>query len=172
MQSLSAFLTGAIVLMATPLVAEIRFSFIESAPKDSFNITNDAACATGPLEVMIDLSTSAGKLIFDTTDAGAGVEVFQPFDLIAGGEFVLSASPIADGDDKMQMTLSSMSPGAEVVFTIDVDDQLKDGALGQIRVVGAEIEGARATVVLSPNKKLTGAFNQRGRAVLAYDACL
>lgn len=171
MKSLSAFITGSALLIATPLAAEIRFSFAESAPKDSFSIINEAACATGPLEVTIDLSTSAGKLIFDTTDTGAGVEVFQPFELVAGEDIVLSAVPLTDGDDKVQMSLASMSPGARVTFTIDVDDQLTNGALGQIRVAGAEIEGALATVA-SADGAVSGTYDRRSQAVLAYDACL
>jgi len=171
MYSLSTLVTGGVMLIATPLAAEIRFSFAEGAPKDRFSIINEADCATGALEVTIDLSTSAGKLIFDTTDAGAGVEVFQPFELIAGEDMVLSATPITDGDDKIQMSLASMSPGAKVTFTIDADDRLTNGALGQIRVAGSEIEGALATVT-SAEEAVSGSYDRRSQAVLAYDACL
>lgn len=171
MRSSVTLIAGAIAIMATPLAAEIRFSFKEGAPKDSFSITNDAACETGRLEVTIDLSTSAGKLIFDTTDTGAGVEVFQPFDLVKGNDLVVSTTPITDGDDRVRMSLSNMAPGAQVVFTIDVDDQLTNGALGQIRVAGTEIEGALATVAPVSGDPVTRAYNQSSQALLPYDAC-
>jgi hypothetical protein len=41
-----------------------------------------AACATGPFDLTIDLAGSPSNLIFDITDDGAGVEVFQPCELV------------------------------------------------------------------------------------------
>ena len=48
--------------------------------------------------VTIDLVGSQGELIFDITDAGVGVEVFQPFVAITGQDMLVSASAVADGD--------------------------------------------------------------------------
>ena len=172
MRAISVLFAGGLVFAATSSAAEIRFSFIENAPKDRFSIINGAACETGPIEVIIDLSTSAGKLVFDTTEAGVGVEVYQPFDLVAGTEFVLSATPVSDGDHMVHMALSDLPPGAEVGFTIDVDDRLENGALGQTRVAGSEIEGAAATVISRTSGAVSGRYDQRNQVVLAYDACL
>ena len=152
--------------------AEMQFSFVESAPKDSFRIINNAACATGAVEVIIDLSTSAGNLVFDTTDTGAGVEVYQPFELVTGAEHVLSATPISDGDSMVHINLSSLSPGDEVVFTIDVDDQLASGELGQTRIAGSEIAGASATVISNAQGAVTGNYDQKSVAVVAFESCL
>ncbi len=150
----------------------MRFSFIESAPKDFFRITNNATCSTGPVEVIIDLSASAGKLVFDTSDTGAGVAVYQPFELVTGGEHVLSSTPISDGDDMVHMSLDSLTPGAEVTFTIDVDDQLKAGELGQIRISGPEIVGASATVFTNERGAMTGIYDLHGVATVAFKGCL
>ena len=62
----------------------IEVRFIESAPKDRFIINNTSECNLSEFTFSIDLSESVGKLIFDTTEAGAGVEVFQPFEIVSG----------------------------------------------------------------------------------------
>ncbi len=162
---------GCAAFLATSAQAEMRFAFVESAPKDRFVIENAADCATGPIDVVIDLGGSAGALVFDTTGAGAGVEVFQPFELIAGADRVIAASPVTDGDKVVRLTLASLAAGATVAFTIDVDDQLEAGPLGQIRVAGSEIVGASATVVSATDEAI-GVYDKSGRAAAAFDACL
>jgi len=62
----------------------IEVRFIESAPKDRFIIKNIGECNLSEFTFSIDLTESVGKLIFDTTEAGAGVEVFQPFEIVSG----------------------------------------------------------------------------------------
>lgn len=125
----------------------MRLRFVESAPKDSFHIENVGECSVGGVELVIDLSTSAGRLVFDVTDAGAGVEVYQPFQLVAGEDRVISAIPVTDGDDMAHLTLREMDPGDKVVFTVDVDDTLTTSELGRIRVTGSEINGGSATII-------------------------
>ncbi|MEM7752399.1 MAG: aggregation factor core [Pseudomonadota bacterium] len=135
-------LTTAACLMLSllPAQADITARFIEGAPKDRFVISSaDGVCADAPISVTIDLNGSAGKLIFDVTEAGAGVEVFQPFDLVAGGDRVTGISDVADGDAQVTLNLAGLAPAGEVAFTIDVDDTI--GAR-EITVADAEITGA------------------------------
>ena len=64
-----------------PARADIVVNFVESAPKDRFVIKNTGEYDFENLIVEIDLTSSVGRLIFDTTGNGAGVEVFQPFEV-------------------------------------------------------------------------------------------
>lgn len=108
--------------------------------------------------VSIDLTESTGRIIFDTTDGGEGVEVFQAFQ-IEPGDAVLSADPIAvDGGSTLDLSFTSFGAGQSFTFSIDVDDQLEDSDLGQIQVTGAEIEGAIVEVELSTGSSLTAVF--------------
>lgn len=124
------------IIIASPVFAsngEITAEFRESAPKDSFIISNTGGCAfTG--SVTIDLAESAGKLLFDTTASGQGVEFFQPFELVKGKQFLTNSPKITDGDTKIMLRLNELAVGSKVSFTIDVDDTLENSALGQIRV--------------------------------------
>ncbi|MEL6792118.1 MAG: hypothetical protein AAFU55_04660 [Pseudomonadota bacterium] len=158
-------------IAATAAQADITVDFLESAPKDRFSIRNVDACETGPVRIDIDLAGSAGRLIFDTTASGAGVEVFQPFQLVAGAEKVASVTPVGDGDEAVSFQLSSLAPGEIVAFTVDVDDRLADSSLGQIRVDGSEIAGAIVKVAFE-DEPLEARFDASSKARLPYSACL
>lgn len=128
------------LMLATTASAEITATFIEGAPKDRFVLSSDSGvCADTPISVTVDLTGSAGQLIFDVSETGAGVEVFQPFELVAGGDRVTGASRVSDGDKRLTLELNGLPKGADVAFTIDVDDTI--GAR-EITVTDAEIEGA------------------------------
>jgi len=149
-------------LLATPSFADMTLTFVEGAPKDRFVVTN-LGCALSDATLVIDLSTSPAGLIFDVTAQGAGVEVFQPVELIAGSA---TLSNIADGDQQLSITLGNVATGAEYIITADLDDLQSNGALGQIRVAGSEIAGA--SVALSTSASETVAtFTDQATARLA-----
>ncbi len=122
--------------------ATLKVTFKESAPKDSFAIENVGACAAGPFTLAIDLAPSAGKLYFDTTASGAGLQVFQPFELTDGRERVTAAVKVSDGQQVVRLPISGLPPGARVAFTVDVDDNLPNGPRGQTQIDGSEMTGA------------------------------
>jgi hypothetical protein len=125
--------------------------FIESAPRDRFEIRNDSSAGQRIQRLTLDLSPSAGKLIFDTIEGGTGVEVFQPF-RVETGEARLRGSPvIQDGSERLTLDFTRFEPGQRFVFSIDVDDQLSASDLGQIRVSGREMEGALLNAVFGPS---------------------
>ena len=133
----------AVALTAGTASADVVVRFDEGAPKDRFTITNTSACALGGVEITIDLAGSAAGLIFDVTGAGAGVEVFQPFELVRGGDVVTTAPEVGDGDTSVTLTLDGLGPQQDVAFTIDVDDTTGGR---EITVNGSEILGASVEV--------------------------
>ena len=124
---------------------EVRFA--ESAPKDSFIFKNLSSCTMDSLQITVDLSDSAGKLIFDTTETGAGVEVFQPFETRKGNISLMSAATVNDGDKQLTVQINGLGPEQSASFTIDVDDTMTNSALGNIRVSNSEIASATVSVV-------------------------
>lgn len=155
--------------MASAASADVTVRFIEGAPKDRFVIeTAGGVCAEGPVTVTIDMAGSAGGLIFDTTGAGAGVEVFQPFELTSGAGVVTGASRVTDGDRALTLQMDALVAGAEVAFTIDVDDTL---GTRQITVSGAEIAGAVVRVEAGGDMR-QAAFTDAASAVVDWPACL
>jgi len=158
-------------LFSQAAFANIDVNFIESAPKDRFVINNTGACALNNLTVDIDLTSSAGGLIFDTTSSGAGVEVFQPFEVTKGAIKVVSPEGVKDGDNKLSISIQSLPAGQSVSFTIDVDDTLVKSSLGNIRVANSEIENGLVKVSSATIKQAVGTFNSASKASVALPAC-
>ncbi|MGR3501744.1 aggregation factor core [Pseudaestuariivita sp.] len=123
-------------------MADVVVSFRDGAPKDRFEVANVGDCDLGAGRLALDFAGSAGGLIFDVTDRGAGVEVFQPFEIVEGAEYLDGFAEIADGDSFALLEFSGMPAGARFAFTIDVDDT---GGGREITVSGSEIAGATAT---------------------------
>ena len=160
-------LAAAACLATAPTHADIRVRFIEGAPKDQFVVTNEGRCAVPPSELVVDLSGSKAGLVFDVTGSGAGVEVFQPFEMVEGAGALTSMPSVSDGDTQVSLSLGSLAPRARIAFTIDVDDTL--GARG-ITVSGSEIAGA--TVRWSAaGVTHSGAFSSAGAATVATAPC-
>ena len=121
---------------------DLQVRFIEGAPVDRFVVSNVSDRDYAVSEVVFDLTRSKGQLIFDTESGGAGVEVFQPF--VSEGTKV----DVPDGATGLRVPMDGLAAGAEVSFTIDVDDQLTRSELGQIRVSGSEMAETRVTFMV------------------------
>lgn len=162
-------LAAAVCLTAVPAVAvaDVQVRFIEGAPKDQFVITNESRCAVTTSELIVDLSGSAAGLIFDVAGDGAGVEVFQPFALLAGAGALNDVPKVGDGDTRVSLSIRSLAPRAQIAFTIDVDDTL--GQRG-ITISDAEISGATVRLV-SAGVTRSGTFSPAGVAVVQTPAC-
>ncbi|MDM7941383.1 MAG: hypothetical protein QUV35_02025 [Hydrogenophaga sp.] len=158
---------AAMGLAALPAAAAVGVRFVEGAPKDRFEITNRAACALRDTEVVIDLRPSAAGLVFDVTALGAGVEVFQPLEIVAGADALASVSSVVDGDRQVVLSIRRLAPAARIAFTIDVDDTL--GPRG-ITVSGSEIEGA-VVRVNTAGATASGRFSNNGEAVVPTPGC-
>lgn len=157
---------AAALLASGPAMADLTVEFREGAPKDRFIIAS-TDCAIGPSTLTLDLTTSKGGLIFDTTAEGAGVEVFQPVELEQGAA---SFSETRDGDRVLQVSLDALRPGSPVTLTVDLDDTMVDSALGQIRVAGSEIVGATATLSAG-SVKASNSFDETGQTRLLTGSC-
>lgn len=151
--------------------ANIEVSFTESAPKDRFSIKNAGTCDLKQLIVNIDLTQSDGLLIFDTTAVGAGVEVFQPFEIRTGNLALHSTKAVQDGDTELTVKIDNIRPNETVSFTIDVDDTLPKSELGMIRVTGPEMNNGRVQVGVGAGAMTTATFGPNNKAVALLSTC-
>ena len=152
---------------AIAALADLQVRFIEGAPKDKFLIQNTGRCAIADSSVLLDLSTTTGKLIFDVTSQGGGVEVFQPFELVEGGDALATLPNVVDGQSEIQLEIANLKPRGTIVFTIDVDDTIGQR---EITVSGAEIQGATVTYAKSEQKQ-TAVFTADAVALLVVSDC-
>lgn len=170
MKSMKLALSVLTSLLSLNIYADLEVRFIEGAPKDTFIINNTSTCIIDPFLIDIDLSKSAGKLIFDTTSSGVGVEVFQPFEK-RSGNFSLKQEQVQDGNTTLSLLIDHLEPQQNVSFTIDVDDQLAVSELGQIRISGSELKGGIAKVTLSDESVFTGTFHTNNRLLVELPTC-
>ena len=153
---------------ATPALADIEVRFIEGAPKDRFTFTaSSTLCGAGPVAIDLNMEGSTGKLVFDVTESGAGVEVFQPLEIVSGSEVLVRASDVTDGDQRLTFDLVSLDPGETFAFTIDVDDTL--GAR-EITVSGSEIAGARVSIQIDGELR-SAVLDETARATVKWPSC-
>lgn len=155
-----------LMLTAPKSYADIEIRFNEGAPKDIFTLENMSECNLNDVMLEIDLSNSAGKLIFDTTATGAGVQVFQPFEVRHGSMSLSSATEVRDGESGLSVKIDQINAGNSVSFTIDVDDTLPRGELGNIRVSGSEIEGGAVYLSLPDTDRVAANFSKDATATL------
>ncbi|MEM6256054.1 MAG: hypothetical protein AAF821_24340 [Cyanobacteria bacterium P01_D01_bin.156] len=159
-------------ISVTDAKSVVEIKFVESAPKDIFVITNMGSCTLEELTIDLDLSPSVGKLIFDTTATGAGVDVFQPFEVEAGDIMPLAADGVNDGDTQLALLITSLDPGDRASFTIDVDDTLPRSDLGQIRVADSEISGAVVSITAGGTETILATFDNGSVAQANLPSCL
>lgn len=162
---LAAAATG---LIATAAQADLHVRFTEGAPKDRFVVTNKGACAIEAAKITIDLAGSESGLIFDVTAAGSGVEVFQPFEVVAGGEHIVRQPRVLDGDQSVALQVSDFGMGKSVAFTIDVDDT---AGAREITVSNSELRGATVSAQLGAQLYSTS-FSDGSELTLNTKACL
>ncbi|MEM7259071.1 MAG: hypothetical protein AAF404_16970 [Pseudomonadota bacterium] len=132
--------------------------FTESAPRDRFRFVNASEPGWSVDKLSIALDTADGKLIFDTDDGGAGVEVFQPYRQESGTATVASVEVPQDGQQSITITFDDFPAGAYYAFSIDIDDTLSASELGNIRVTGGELNG---TTVMASFVSDTGERQQQ-----------
>jgi hypothetical protein len=149
--------------------ADIEAQFIEGAPKDTFVIKNTGNCAINNATISIDLSSSYGNLLFDTTELGAGVEVYQPFEVTSGDITLATKNVVDDGDQQLSIVINSFTTGKNMSFTIDVDDQLTNSERGTTQVVGSEMEGATITLTTTDNISTTASFDKNNSAKIPFN---
>jgi len=154
-------------LVASPSLADVKVAFIEGAPKDKFFVTNGGVCDLLAAKVTIDLSGSASGLVFDVTDTGPGVEVFQPLQIVSGRQLVSRTTNVSDGDRSVTLGLDGLTTGQVVSFTIDVDDT---NGSREITVTDGEIRGATVRVV-TQNGQFTDAFVANSEAMVRIPDC-
>ena len=154
-------------MFGLPALADVNVKFIEGAPKDKFILTNVGICELTGLEVTVDLTGSTSGLIFDVTDSGPGVEVFQPFQVVSGQDLLAGTPNVADGDKSVTLLLKTFGQGQSVAFTIDVDDT---SGTREITVSKGEIRGATVTIATS-TEKFSGSFDGLSKTSVSIPDC-
>ncbi len=160
-------LSALILLAATTAHANVQLEFREGAPKDRFVVSNIGTCDLKNVKVTIDLKNSAGKLIFDVTSTGAGVEVFQPFVIETGRNLLASRPVVVDGQTQVTFDLPSFDAGKKVIASTDVDDTIGQR---EITVKASEFAGTEISISVN-NRTYSTQIKDKPEAIVKIDDC-
>ncbi|MGR3634473.1 MAG: aggregation factor core [Shimia sp.] len=148
------------LFLSSPSYADLKLQFFEGAPKDRFVVTNIGSCDIEAAQVEIDFAASKAGLIFDVTGSGAGVEVFQPFEVTQGALLLADQPSISDGDQRVTLNMTGRATTQSIAFTIDVDN-----TAGTREITFADSEMSGTTVSLSVADKIYSAVMETGAQV-------
>jgi len=162
-----ALCTVSAVATSSPSYADLQVRFIEGAPKDRFVITNVGDCGLGAAQFAIDFAETSAGLIFNTTGSGAGVEVFQPFEVTQGAQYLRSLPRVSDGDQRAMLDMTGLSINDSIAFTIDVDDTKGTRA---ITVSDSEISGTVVSLTVG-KAAFSSVMDMRAQVILATPSC-
>jgi hypothetical protein len=148
----------------------VEINFYEDGGGDVFEIVNKSQENWAVKSLVLSLSGSSGRLIFDTDGGGLGASMYQPFSAGASDVGFEGASPVTDGGEVVALRFSAFTPGKTFTFYVDVDDRLVESRYGQAMVTDEEIQGAtgEAEMVHPSGESLraSGAFGREGKAII------
>lgn len=110
---------------------------------DLFTISNTSDAGYQITSIVIDTSTSASGVIFDTVTGGPGNDDGQPFvaDAVSAADTgFLSVSGDTDGSQQITLSFTDFDPGETFSFTVDLDD-------AALFVNGIDFAGSTLTAV-------------------------
>jgi len=153
---------------ATAAESQIRAEYTPAPLADQIILSNVAECPTGPLEIAIYLSGSAGELIVSgdakaKLSAGTKVRVSD-----TNGEPV----DVTVVEDALFLTVSNFAPGHGIELNVPLDSELDDGELQAVKAAGALITGAEAVVSGPGDVYWIGLFGTDGQATVETPACM
>lgn len=145
-----------VVLVAWPMPSfgqsvcgpRVKVDYYEDAPSDYFVIQNLSPDGWSIQQLIVDLKSSRGNLIFDTAAGGAGASSYEPFRSAAGRVQLSGVRGGEDGAQFITLDFSGFLAGEKSSFLIDLDDRLPESLNGPSHVAGSEILGAEAQALL------------------------
>lgn len=135
---------------------------------DQITLSNVAECPTGPLEIAIYLSGSAGELIV----SGDAKAKLSPGTKIRVNDTNGEPVDISVLDDALFLTVTNFAPGHGIHLNVPLSSELDDGELQAVRAAGALISGAEAVVSAPGDAYWVGLFGTDGQATIETPACL
>ncbi|MFN3259536.1 MAG: hypothetical protein ACE37J_03155 [Pikeienuella sp.] len=141
-----------LLLAAQPAAAEFRVT-LANGEAARLELVNEADCATGPFEFMLDLRL-AGR--------GARFAAEPAFRAEAGGERIAAAAPLGSDGRVLTLALADLPPGGSLVLTLPMED----GRGAPLR----DLSGAVAAVVFRSERN-DGEFGPEGAVRLAGFGC-
>ena len=142
---------------------------------DYFIIKNRSPMGWALVKLAIDLTASAGNLVFDTDEGGPGVGGASPFypDAISSVRLV-GTVPARDGGRTIGLQFEGFLQDRDYTFHVDLDAIPSSG--GRIRVLPSDVKGARILATFKgptgQRDKVDAFFDDRAEADSGAGSCV
>ncbi|MDG1972047.1 MAG: hypothetical protein P8I56_13940 [Paracoccaceae bacterium] len=153
---------------ATAAESQIRAEYTAAPLADQIILSNVAECPTGPLEIAIYLSGSAGELIV-SGNAEAKLSLGSKVKVNDTNGNPVDVTVV---EDALFLTVTNFAPGHGIELNVPLDSELDDGELQSVKSAGALIAGAEAVVSAPGDAYWVGLFGTDGQATVETPACL
>ena len=153
---------------ATAAESQIRAEYSAAPLADQIILSNVAECPTGPLEIAIYLSGSAGELIV-SGDAKAKLSVGSKVKVNDTNGNPVDVTVV---EDALFLTVNNFAPGHGIELNVPLRSELDDGELQSVKSAGALIAGAETVVSAPGDVYWIGLFGTDGQATVETPACL
>ena len=110
-------------------------------PHDRIFIRNTDDCALVRGVLVLDFTTSRGRVLIDTQYGGLGTKDPMP---VAVEHGPLTVLPVADGDRRIFIEIHGLLPAQSGTVTLDVDNEATGWFAGRVSILGEHLEGATA----------------------------
>jgi hypothetical protein len=131
-----------LLLLASPLCADVNIWIYDGDPYDRIRIQN-TACQPLVGTLRIDLSSSSGGVIIDTVRGGPGTKDPMPVEIEQGA---IKVEPVEDGAQDITVLIGHLAENETGIVTLDFDDTRGWWPGPRIEVFGDEIAGTVATL--------------------------
>lgn len=159
---------AALCFAATASESQILAEYAPSPLADQITLSNVAECPTGPLEVAIYLSGSAGELVV-SGDAKATLSARSK---IRVNTAVGDPVDVAVVEDAVFLNVPNFAPGQTIELNLSLTSELDDGEIQSAESAGSLIMGAEAVVSSPDDAYWIGLFGTDGKATVETPACL
>ncbi len=161
-------LAAALLAAAPAAESQILAEYTAAPLTDQIVLSNVAECPTGPLEIAIYLSGSAGELVVSgdpdaKLSAGSKIKVND-----TNGDPV----EVTVVEDALFLTITNFMPDHGIELNVPLSSELDDGELLAVRAGGALIAGAETVVTAPGDAYWISLFGTDGQATVDTPACL
>lgn len=157
-----------------PCGPRVLIEYTDDDP-DYFIIKNRSAKGWSLAMLAIELSPSAGNLVFDTDEGGPGVGGASGFDPdVTGPVKLVGTVPAQDGGRTMALHFAEFTEGRDYTFHVDLD--ALPGSGGRTWVLPQDVKGARALATFEgpsgQKDKVDAFFDDKAEADSGAGGCV
>ena len=109
------------LMLPLPAAANIEFQYYDRNPSDGFSITNMDGCPLQDVEIIFDLKSSIGGVVFDTQPGPPGLNRSQDVSILEGEDYLTQTPFVQDGSHTMTLEIKLLPPEGVILIGLDTD---------------------------------------------------